>query len=192
MTAFPVTKSLDDIVPDARPHFEELLLVAEQLGLQPRIRSAGRTCADQNGLKALGPGVTGAGMCRSLHVVGRAIDVDLSPSTCANYTKLGEVWEQMGGFWGGRWSQFGGCGDAGHFHWMPKPGGGNHQAVPVDICPATVSLAECEALRDRYLAEQFAMAASPLMASAGKVALVLAVAVTAFSVATYITDRIER
>lgn len=75
---------------------------------------------------------------------------------------------------------------------MPKDGGGNHQAVPVDICPATVSLAECEELRDRYLAEQFAMGKSGTLANVGKLGLLAAVAIVAFTAASFAIDRIER
>lgn len=156
---FEPTGTIEDIVPEARPHFEELLRIATELGMQPHVRSAGRTCADQNALAAMGSKVTGAAMCRSMHVLGRALDIDLKPSTCNTYTELGQIWERMGGAWGGRWvSQFGGCGDAGHFHWMPKgPGQPSYGSPPESVCPSTIaSVAECEQLRQNYLAAEFA------------------------------------
>ena len=148
--SFEPTHSIDDIVPDARPAFEDLLLAAEQLGLKPSVgkNGAGRTCATQQMLKGQGPSTTGAGMCQSFHVIGRALDIDISPSTCANYTKLGQLWEAWGGTWGGRWAQFGACGDARHFQWS-----GGAQVVPASICPGDVSLEECEPIRLEYLAK---------------------------------------
>lgn len=146
---FAPTKTLADIVPSVRPKMEALIAQARSWGMQPEIRSAGRTCAQQNEQKQLG--YSQASMCRSLHTIGHAIDLNLSPNTCATYTKLGEWWEKQGGVWGGRWTQFGACGDAGHFHWYP----GKAQAVPLSVCPNDVSLAECQALRERYLTEAF-------------------------------------
>lgn len=148
MTAFEPTGTLEDIVPEARGAFEDLLAVADELGMQPRIRSAGRTCADQDALAAGGPQVTQVAGCRSWHVLGRAIDVDLHPNDCATYTRLGEIWESWGGVWGGRWGGFGGCGDAGHFQ-MPDPPGA--QGVPEELCPAFATTAECEEIREDYL-----------------------------------------
>ena len=147
--AYPPTKSLADIVPSVRPKMEQLISKATALGMKPSIRSAGRTCAQQNEQKQLG--YSQASMCRSMHTIGHAIDLDLSPSNCATYTKLGEWWEQQGGVWGGRWTQFGSCGDAGHFHY----GLGKTQAVPTSICPDDVSLIECQQLREKYLRREF-------------------------------------
>lgn len=146
--SFEPTHSLDDIVPDARAAFEDLLLAAEQMGLKPSVgkNGAGRTCATQQALKAQGASTTGAGMCTSFHVIGRALDIDISPSSCASYTKLGQLWESWGGTWGGRWTQFGACGDARHFQWS-----GGAQVVPASVCPGDVSLEECEAIRLKYL-----------------------------------------
>lgn len=150
---FEPTHSIEDIIPEARPAFDDLISAAIQMGLSPTVGKdgAGRTCATQQMLKGMGPGVTGAGMCRSFHVLGRALDIDISPNTCANYTKLGELWESWGGTWGGRWTQFGGCGDARHFQWT-----GGAQSVPDALCPSDVSLEECEVIRSEYLDKAFA------------------------------------
>lgn len=155
---FAPTGKLSDIVPEARPAFEALLQQATDLGMSPVIRGAGRTCAMQNALAAQGTRVTGASLCRSMHVLGRALDLNLHPGTCATYTKLGQIWESMGGTWGGRWTeQFGPCGDAGHFHWYPKPGGGSYGTPPPEVCPSTLqNVAECEEIRAQYLAAEFA------------------------------------
>lgn len=149
---FAPTKSLADVVPAVRPKFEALLAQAKAWGMEPEIRSAGRTCEQQN--EQLKLGYSNASMCRSMHVMGHAIDLNLKPATCATYTKLGEWWEQQGGVWGGRWvnATFGACGDAGHFHY----GLDKAQAVPTSLCPSTVTLAECQALRQKYLEQQFA------------------------------------
>lgn len=40
-------------------------------------------------------------------------------ASCGDYSELGLIWEAMGGTWGGRFSGFGPCGDAGHFEWHP-------------------------------------------------------------------------
>jgi hypothetical protein len=160
---FEPTGTLEDIVPEARGALEELLRIATDLGMQPHVRGAGRTCAMQNALASQGSKVTGASMCRSMHVLGRALDIDLQPSTCATYTRLGEIWERMGGAWGGRWvSQFGGCGDAGHFHWMPRGEGlPSYGSPPEVVCPSSVrSVAECEQLRAAYLAAEFSKKAA--------------------------------
>lgn len=149
MTAFVPTKTLQDIVPEVRPRFEELLAHATALGLQPKIREAGRTCATQ--AQYMTQGVTYAALCRSAHIIGHAIDLDIYPSNCPTYTKLGEWWEAQGGTWGGRWTQFGACGDMGHYHWLPGQAG----AVSEAICPKGVSLEQCEQIREDYLTAAF-------------------------------------
>jgi len=105
-------------------------------GMPLRVRSGRRTCAEQNDLYGIGrtynlssKPVTYARGCQSWHVMGRAIDADpADPSTgkptsatqsCENATIAGQLWEQMGGVWGGRFGGFGGCGDQGHFEWHP-------------------------------------------------------------------------
>ena len=148
-TAFVPTGTLADIVPAARPKFEQLLAQATAWGMQPRIRGAGRTCAMQEAISA---GATRAGMCRSVHVIHRALDIDLSPGGCETYTKLGQFWESIGGTWGGRWTSiWPDCGDRGHFHYLPP----HQQAVPTSICPKGLTLEQCEAAREAYLRQQF-------------------------------------
>lgn len=167
---FEPTSTLDDVVPEAREPFEKLLELAASLGLGAKIRRVGRTCADQAKLSALGPGVTQAALCRSWHVLGRAVDLTLAPNTCASYQALGELWEGMGGIWGGRWKQFGECGDAGHYEWADTA------AVPEAVCPSGISVAECEEIRQSYLAQAFSPSAGssllPALALFGGVVLV--------------------
>ncbi len=151
MTAFPPTQSLADIVPAVRPRFEQLIQTATDLGMQPHIRSAGRKCTDQDAQHSSGSSY--ASGCRSWHTMGRAIDLDLQPNTYATYEQLGLLWEQMGGFWGGRWtSLFPPHGDYGHFHWgEPDP---KTQATPTALCSGDA--AACDAEREDYLARAFA------------------------------------
>lgn len=144
-----VTKTLADLVPSVRVHVEALIAEAKRRGMQPKIRSVGRTCAQQAEQVKLG--YSHADLCRSMHTLGHAIDLDLSPNACSTYTELGKWWEARGGVWGGRWTQFGPCGDAGHFHW----GFDKAQAVPTSVCPADVTLAECQKIRQEYLEKAF-------------------------------------
>lgn len=155
------TKSLEDVVPLVRPQFEALLAHAASLGLKPKIRSAGRTCEEQAEQVKLG--FSSADLCRSMHVLGHAVDLDLTPNDCATHTKLGTWWEGRGGVWGGRWTgaKFGPCGDMGHYHF----GFGGAGAVPTATCPADVTLAECRKIRSDYLLA--ASSAGPGVSSGG-------------------------
>jgi len=140
---FEPTGTLADIIPEAQRPFRALLREMRRRGLDPEILplGAGRTCAQQN---AIDPAATGATGCESWHVLGRALDIGINAPTCDNYRSLGEWWEARGGFWGGRWTQFGGCGDAGHFHWPETPGEGSPHACPTNP-------AECARFREEYL-----------------------------------------
>ena len=144
------TKTPDDLVPEVRGHVDALIAEATRRGFKPKVRSVGRTCEQQAEQVKLG--YSQAGLCRSMHTLGHAVDLDLSPNACSAYTALGEWWETHGGVWGGRWKQFGACGDAGHYHW----GFNKSQAVPTSICPADVSLEECRKIRENYLKSAFA------------------------------------
>lgn len=146
------TGTLDDLVPEVRVQVDALIAEATKRGFKPKVRSVGRTCEQQDEQKKLG--YSQAGLCRSMHVLGHAVDLDLSPNACSTYTALGQWWEARGGVWGGRWTQFGACGDAGHFHW----GFDKAQAVPTKLCPADVTLAECRALREDYISKAKASA----------------------------------
>ncbi len=148
MRVFTPTATLDDLIPEVRPHFEELFAQAADMGLSTWIgpRGAGRTCAQQN---ALSPAATGASGCQSWHVLGRAVDLQIRPWSYKDYRALGEWWESIGGFWGGRWLQFGEMGDSAHFHW---PEEGFPPGVPPG-CPSGAGEAACEEYRDRYLTE---------------------------------------
>lgn len=123
-------------------------------GLTLVVRSGRRTCREQNELYGIGrtynldsPVVTHAQGCRSWHVLGRAVDADPVDvvtgeprQACADYTRAGEIWEHLGGEWGGRWTQFGPCGDAGHFQW--RGGLTMDQACPNpdDCAPAEAAI----------------------------------------------------
>lgn len=139
------TGTLDDLVPSVRPHFDALVAQATVWGMKPHVRSVGRTCAEQQEQVKLG--YSHADLCRSMHVLGHAVDLDLTPNTCATYTKLGQWWEGQGGVWGGRFPGFGDCGDSGHFQYGFAKAG----AVPTSVCPSGVTLAECAKIREQYL-----------------------------------------
>lgn len=143
---FEPTGTLEDLIPEVRGRFEDLVAEAEAMGLSWSIgpRGAGRTCAQQN---ALDPAATGARGCQSWHVLGRAVDLDVRPWSYEAYRELGQWWESVGGFWGGRWTQFGPMGDPAHFHW-PEPG-----APPGSPSGCPARGAACESYRRAYLAE---------------------------------------
>jgi hypothetical protein len=122
---------LQAITWDTRLQVHKLARIVPQLDLV--VRSARRTCQEQQELYGIGrtynlssSPVTYARGCQSWHVSGRAVDLDLRAAgtnqdagICANYAVLGEIWEQLGGRWGGRFGGFGACGDAGHFEYHP-------------------------------------------------------------------------
>lgn len=147
---FQPTKTLDDLVPEVRPKVEALIAYATAHGWSPKIRSVGRTCSGQQEQYDLG--YSKADFCRSMHTLGHAIDLDLIPNTCETHTKLGEWWESQGGVWGGRWKQFGACGDMGHYH----IGFDKAQAVPTSVCPSGVTYDQCVKVREDYLTKAFA------------------------------------
>jgi hypothetical protein len=166
------TGTLDDLVPSVRPKFDALVAQAMAWGMQPHTRSVGRTCVQQQEQAKLG--YSHADLCRGMHVLGHAVDLDLSPNACATYTKLGQWWESQGGVWGGRWTQFGACGDAGHFHY----GFNGAQAVPTSVCPSGVSLEQCKKIREQYLDAAFTSGA-PIARTSGLLigSLIIAVGV---------------
>lgn len=132
--AASATPGLVGLTSDTRKAVERLLSDAKRLGMRPRVRSGKRSCAEQHALYAIGrmvnvdsPVVTYADGCRSWHVLGRAVDLDLDGGYDA-YLKLGELWESRGGVWGGRFEGFGPGGDAGHFQWQ-----GGHGLE--ELCP---------------------------------------------------------
>lgn len=141
------TGGLLDIVPPVRDQLAALLAQAEAWGMEPRVLSAGRTCADQRALHSSGRGVTQADLCRSAHVMGHALDLRLTPNEFATYERLGQWWESHGGTWGGRWLSFGPQGDRAHYHYLPDRG----QAVPQKICPPGLTVGECEQIRADYI-----------------------------------------
>jgi len=111
-----------------------------QAGLDFEVTNTRRRCHEQNTLFAQGrdmPGtiVTGAKGCRSWHVLGRAFDILLEPNTgWGPYQMLGEYWEELGGVWGGRFSN---VDDPGHFEW--HPGTEIEQVCPdPDACEAGI------------------------------------------------------
>lgn len=113
---------LKTLTPDTQIALSQLLSFAEMFGYQPQVRSALRTCAQQNAIYAQGrtkpgPIVSGARGCMSWHVLGRAADLNLGEGTTReDYEFLGEEWERMGGVWGGRFSNID---DPGHYEWHP-------------------------------------------------------------------------
>lgn|SRR5574341_736740 len=175
---FQPTKSLADVVSSVRPQFEALLAKARDLGFNPVVRSAGRTCAQQDEQVKLG--FSYADLCRGMHVMGHAVDLDLTPNVCASYTALGQWWEARGGVWGGRWKQFGACGDAGHYQY----GFGGAGAVPTSVCRTGVTLAQCVEIREAYLSKNLGAPVSERgynLLAIGTLALVGVVAAVAWA-----------
>ena len=119
---------------ETRRAFEQLAQrFRAQTGYELRVRSGRRSCQEQAEQYGIGrtynlgsPTVTGARGCQSWHVLGRAVDADpVQPQTgkvsasCELATVAGQLWEQQGGVWGGRFPGYGPCGDQGHFEWHP-------------------------------------------------------------------------
>jgi hypothetical protein len=136
-----------------RAQVQKLARAAPDLTI--RVRSARRSCREQYDLYGIGrrynlssAPVTYADGCRSWHVSGRAVDLDvLDPSSgrpvssCDPYRRLGEIWEAWGGGWGGRWGGFGPCGDQGHFQWTEG-------LKMEDVCPDPGACEQVSALVD--------------------------------------------
>lgn len=91
------------LLPQLRPHFQELVRVAQAIEPTARVTSSFRSRSEQARLyrrylagKSRYP-VAPPG--RSKHEQGRAIDLLASDGLLA---RLGEAWERAGGRWGGR------------------------------------------------------------------------------------------
>jgi len=103
-----VSASISALIPELRPFARQLLVVAGQAGLQPRITSTYRSHAEQarlyrrflsgnNPYPVAPPG-------SSAHEAGYAFDMMIagSPSQMeSDHNDLGHVWESWGGVWGG-------------------------------------------------------------------------------------------
>jgi len=92
--------------PWLRPYAEDLLTVANQYRLAPRVVSVYRSITTQNRLyKAYLEGrsnIPAAPPGRSLHNYGEAFDLSVPDPDDQRW--LGEVWESWGGRWGGRFN----------------------------------------------------------------------------------------
>lgn len=180
---------LDQITWETRAKVQQLAKLAPEFDLV--VRSARRTCQQQSELYGIGrtynlasSPVTYARGCQSWHVSGRAVDLDLrhagteqSAGTCENYTRLGQLWEALGGRWGGRFGGFGGCGDAGHFEY--------HPGLEVsDVCPDPASCDAVAASVDRMTVAPWHKRVPWLqMASGGAVGLGLGLGVVMLATA---------
>lgn len=112
---------LDALHPEARAFVLEVARRALEQGIKIRLISGIRSCAQQDALFAQGrttpgPVITGARGCRSWHVQGRAVDFEPSPRSADAYAKVGAIAEQLGGVWGGRFSNLQ---DLGHIEYHP-------------------------------------------------------------------------
>lgn len=118
------------VTPDTRRAWRDLKQAADDAGLTLRERSARRTCAEQNGLYAIGRGsgdaravVTGARGCMSWHVQGRAIDFDVylpsgqKSAARSDYATVGGIAKASGWKWGG---DFPNIDDVGHVEYHPN------------------------------------------------------------------------
>jgi len=192
---------LEDLTPDTRAATERFIAEAKDNGIELKIASTLRSCSEQAEIYAQGrtkPGkiVSNAPGCRSWHVFGRAVDLFIRNSDGTlqleadpRYEVLGQIAEDMGFVWGGRW------GDAGHFEYHP----GLHIE---DVCPDPT---DCEMAVARYgstgnyfvpahLSEDTAEdAASTAASTTFKDVLVSAVVgALVFQVISYATRRVVR
>jgi hypothetical protein len=155
-----LSASISSLIPELRPFARQLLLVAGQAGLQPRItstyRSVGeqtrlyrRFLAGQNPYPVAPPG-------HSAHEAGYAFDMmimDAPGQMESDLADLGQVWESWGGVWGGHFK------DPIHFEY---PG---FSAPPVETPP----IAPGETLADKIVNPPWwVSAALPLAATARK------------------------
>jgi hypothetical protein len=118
-----------DVHPDMLAQWPELEAALLAEGLEGRVRSARRTCAEQAEQYAIGRSgagdtrktVTQARGCQSWHVSGRALDVDLYRGGKkvwqeSDYEIMGRLAKERGWKWGG---DFPGFRDLGHVEWHP-------------------------------------------------------------------------
>jgi len=107
---------IDGLTPWMNDKVAELLSFASRSGIDARVVSTRRSCAQQNAIYESAPGVaTQARGCQSWHVWGRAVDLSVD-GPLEDYAVLGDKWKRMGGVWGG---DFKGIDDFGHFEWHP-------------------------------------------------------------------------
>jgi len=112
---------LKELHPDTVRFVLEVARRAKAEGIGIKLLSGRRSCAQQNALYAQGrtapgPVVTGARGCSSWHVQGRAVDFLPSPATEAAYARVGAIAKELGGVWGG---QFSNLRDLGHIEYHP-------------------------------------------------------------------------
>lgn len=112
---------LDKLTPDTVAFVLELARLARLEGITLKLQSGKRSCAQQNALYAQGrtapgPIITGARGCMSWHVQGRAVDFLPSPNTPQAYARVGALAVQLGGVWGGTFSNLK---DLGHVEFHP-------------------------------------------------------------------------
>ena len=106
---------IDGLSPWMSDKLSALLAYGRKHGIDARVVSTRRSCAEQDAIYASGAGVvTQAHGCISWHVWGRAADLEIDGPT-SDYAVLGDRWKQMGGVWGGDFS----FKDYGHFEWHP-------------------------------------------------------------------------
>lgn len=143
-----MTAALDLLTPDTQAAVARFLAAAKDAGYEVTIASTRRTCAEQNGLYAIGRGegdtratITNARGCVSWHVLGRAIDFRLAAprNKDADYRAVGAIGKSLGFKWGG---DFAGFYDPVHLEW--------HGSVPIeDVC---TSPTDCDAAVARSFA----------------------------------------
>jgi hypothetical protein len=110
-----MTADLGELTPWTRSKITALINFASKNGIDARVVSTRRSCAEQDAIYESGAGVaTQAKGCISWHVWGRAADLELS-GPASDYALLGDKWKEWGGVWGGDFS----FGDIGHFEWHP-------------------------------------------------------------------------
>lgn len=139
----PLDTSLDSLDGETHARFLQLVELTRDAGLDFKVRSTARSCAQQNALFAIGRNgdtraqVTKAQGCVSWHVHGKAIDVTMTKGT---YDQFGALAKSQGWKWGG---DFPGFPDVGHIEWHPG----------VSISQACPNPAQCNIVIDTAMPE---------------------------------------
>jgi hypothetical protein len=109
-------KTLNERQAEFTSKLAELIVRANLEGIKVSLRDVRRTPEEQHRRVQEGTSMT----MGSKHLLSLAADLVVVKDRmavlkdCEEYHRLGEIWEMLGGIWGGSWSQFK---DIFHFEW---------------------------------------------------------------------------